>query len=431
MAGYLWALPALGQVSLAKIKQDIYTERNYDRALAQIKLFAKIGNNEELFTAAIYKGVCLCQLGKVAEARRVFVTLSQAPQDDYTRTFIAGALKACPPVAQFSHDAEQEARIRPASAKTQVLVMKGKGYNYRLKNEYVEVSRPLALAVSTYANRLKQSLTRDKATALVASTTQGYGSPNVSISEHFILANYTWATSPSLLAKAEASLCFFRDTYGLKIPLNKITVYAVPNFRALSDLATRVHGATLTYNNIGFSVLADQSIFTLDPLGNALTLNHELMHILLDYNTSHLPAWLAEGLPALYEGCRRDGNVLVGLPNWRGKVIRSFAKEETLTLEVLRMGPDKFDAQHQIGDTWKVNSVEQVNHHSMARYFTLYLQDRGWLQSVVKALLHYQPLDESFDTYKSSIAVIEHETGKSYFELEDDFENWLVPVVGL
>jgi hypothetical protein len=426
-------LPArlAAQVSLPGIEQAIYTEHNYELALARISQFAKTCSNDELVPAAIYKGVCLCQLGKATAARRVFAALNDAPQDAYTRTYIAGALQACPPAAPYSYSADDAAHIRTASDKTKVVVMRGKGYNYRLKDEYREVSRPLALPASTYASRLKQHLTEKEATALVAATTQGYGSPSIALSEHFMLANYTRANSRAVLEKAENSLRFFRETYGLRIPTAKITVYAAPNFQALAELATRAHGATLADNNIGFSVLADQSIFTIDPAGNALTLNHELMHILLDYNAPYLPAWLAEGLPALYEGCERRGDALVGLPNWRGDVIRSFAEEHPPTLSVLRMPSNEFDSQHQIGDLWSVNNVEQVNHHSLARYFALYLQEQGWLQPVVVALLRYQPLDESFDTYTSSVAVIEHETGKSYAELEQAFNGWLVSVAGI
>jgi hypothetical protein len=100
------------------------------------------------------------------------------------------------------------------------------------------------------------------------------------------------------------------------------------------------------------------------------TLAHELTHALAHFDFPEMPEWFDEGLASLFEEARFSDDRLhiTGRGNWRSRDLLPALKAGTLRpLETLISEP-RVRADHQAID------------YAHARYFCLYLQDRGLLE---------------------------------------------------
>jgi len=100
------------------------------------------------------------------------------------------------------------------------------------------------------------------------------------------------------------------------------------------------------------------------------TLAHELTHALAHADFPSMPEWFDEGLASLHEECEfsNDGLRLVGLDNWRKGTLR-----EASQLEQLRPLKDFATARFATSDRAAID-------YAHARYFCLFLQQRGLLE---------------------------------------------------
>jgi hypothetical protein len=106
------------------------------------------------------------------------------------------------------------------------------------------------------------------------------------------------------------------------------------------------------------------------------TLVHELTHALVDFDFPAIPDWFNEGLASLHEQCRFKadehgikGPFIDGLANWRLPALQKAIAEGRLRpLEAL-IGEDDFRGR-----------LEGLN-YAQARYFCMYLQERGLLRT--------------------------------------------------
>jgi hypothetical protein len=197
----------------------------------------------------------------------------------------------------------------------------------------------------------------------------------------FILASSSSHTAEQL-AKIGASLdsirTFYRASLGLGLPDSLITVYLVPDQLMLGALAKRLHGVELHGSSlIGYSVFSDLSLAAVIPYQAQGTLAHELMHLALRYNYPEVPAWLDEGLAALYEVAELRGDSVIGVPNWRSAVLRVFAYEIPPLSQLTQM--TNADFQGNNNDLYAV-------HAATARYFMLFLQNHGVLRPVLDGM---------------------------------------------
>ncbi len=108
------------------------------------------------------------------------------------------------------------------------------------------------------------------------------------------------------------------------------------------------------------------------------TLVHELTHALVDFDFPTVPAWFNEGLASLHEQCRfRDdgsGPWIEGLPNWRLPGLQQAIRAGRLRSLKSLIGDDDFRGRS-----------EGMN-YAQARYFCLYLQERGLLKEFYQTL---------------------------------------------
>lgn len=121
------------------------------------------------------------------------------------------------------------------------------------------------------------------------------------------------------------------------------------------------------------------------------TLVHELTHALIDFDFPKVPDWFNEGLASLYEQCRfrENGVGIEGLPNWRLPAL-----QEAIRRERLRPLEDLIAADDFRGAEVGLNYAE-------ARYFCLYLQDRGKLEDFYRRF----KADHATDPHGSAAAL--------------------------
>lgn len=101
------------------------------------------------------------------------------------------------------------------------------------------------------------------------------------------------------------------------------------------------------------------------------TLVHELTHALIDFDFPQVPDWFNEGLASLHEQChiRQDESGIDGLENWRLPGLKqAIEKGKLRSLRELFMDDD-----------FRGRNVG-IN-YAQARYFCLYLQRQGLLES--------------------------------------------------
>ncbi|NQV24597.1 MAG: hypothetical protein HQ518_09540 [Rhodopirellula sp.] len=123
-----------------------------------------------------------------------------------------------------------------------------------------------------------------------------------------------------------------------------------------------------TANYYGYYIRTDRRIVVNVGTGDG-TLAHELTHALGHVDFPDMPEWFDEGLASLYEEAdfSDDGLRLNGLSNWRlNHLLNAMQKRRLGTLESLISSRE-------------IREERQAVEYAHARYFCLYLQERGLL----------------------------------------------------
>ena len=211
------------------------------------------------------------------------------------------------------------------------------------------------------------------------------------------------------------------------------TVYLAPNQVRMQRLAHVVHGVTTDTVMIGYSSEALWSMAAVIRTTAHGTLKHELMHLMVQRDFPDVPAWLNEGLAALYEESTWVGPDLVGHPGWRGRVLRSsWPRQSSPEFPPLAelMGMSGSDFLSRIDDY----GVSEA----LARYFVMYLQERGTLVSVYQWLREAPLFKERHQgdgfqalevTGEETLRQIAERAGTNPAQLEQDFLVWLARVL--
>jgi hypothetical protein len=139
------------------------------------------------------------------------------------------------------------------------------------------------------------------------------------------------------------------------------------------------------------------------------TLTHELVHPILRADFPEAPTWIDEGLASLYEGFYLGlKNDIYGTKNWRLPRLK-----QALTSQV-----DKSDVGLEqlfgLSDETFRDSKEDL-HYTMARYFCLWMQTRGWLWDFYQRWRDHVATDP---TGKEAFVAV---TGRTLAELNADW----------
>ncbi len=184
-------------------------------------------------------------------------------------------------------------------------------------------------------------------------------------------------------------------------PDEPITLLLFGGESAYRDYANRLLGVERPPSN-GFYRPHLRTVIVNTAAGEQ-SLLHELTHALMAFDFPDPPDWFGEGLAALHEQCRVEDGRLVGLSGGRLEVLRSAMAEDRLRpLEAL-VGSDGFHAEN-----------ESLN-YAQARYFCLYMQERGVLAECYRLLRAGRKRDTVARVFPN----------RSWAELDADFRRWL------
>ncbi len=139
------------------------------------------------------------------------------------------------------------------------------------------------------------------------------------------------------------------------------------------------------------------------------TLVHELTHALIDFDFPRVPAWFNEGLASLHEQChiRPDETGIQGLVNWRLEGLQKALAGGRLRPLASLLGDDNF------------RGAGETTNYAHARYFCLYLQEQGLLETYYRRFRERQEQDPLGQA--TVLGLFPHRT---WDELDADFRHW-------
>lgn len=143
------------------------------------------------------------------------------------------------------------------------------------------------------------------------------------------------------------------------------------------------------------------------------TLLHELTHALADFDFPQMPDWLNEGLASLHEQSRfradDDGPWIEGLVNWRLRGLQEVTKAGQLrSLAVLLASPI-------------FRGPGEGTNYAQARYFCLYMQEKGVLAEFYRAFRQHHA-----DDPRGIKTLTQVFPDASIEQLDRDFQNWVL-----
>ncbi|HEV3138361.1 MAG TPA: hypothetical protein VGZ26_10665 [Pirellulales bacterium] len=143
------------------------------------------------------------------------------------------------------------------------------------------------------------------------------------------------------------------------------------------------------------------------------SLLHELTHALVDFDFPNVPDWLNEGLASLHEQSRfRDGPSgpwIEGLVNWR---LRG--------LQVV-IGRGRLRSLASLVEERNFRGPLEGTNYAQARYFCLFLQQKGLLEQFYRAFHRNHPRDP-----RGLATLAETFPHWTWQKLDQDFERWAI-----
>lgn len=212
-------------------------------------------------------------------------------------------------------------------------------------------------------------------------------------------------------------LAFFISKYEMNPPSHLITVYLVSNGQELKNLAEKIHGIGISDSSIGYSFRDDLSIIGWIPRMLIGTLAHELFHLVVRSNFGDIPPWMDEGISALYEVSKIEEQEILGLPNWRGAILRDGWRKRQKIERLIQMDWNSLDAHDRDG-------FEQAINHATARYFILYLQEKKKLIDVFTAFRKRKVNDMEESPMKDAVKLLETIVGSTISLIDENFTAW-------
>lgn len=250
-----------------------------------------------------------------------------------------------------------------------------------------------------------------------------------------VAAGQTDAELRKLAELLEGYVDFLSSTFGMTPPDRYITIYLMPDVDGVRAVAKAVHGLDVNPSTLGYTFQDDLSAVAMIHKAEGGTLLHELFHLLVRGSFGDAPQWLDEGYASLYEVSTYTGSTFRGEPNWRGRMLREFGGEAP-TLATLVASPwFSFDRADQAAPpgrpSWEAEySAEAVAAHlATARYFALYLQQKGKLGTVYRAFQARDP-GAADDPGAESVVLVEQALGQPIARVQADYNAWLPSVLG-
>lgn len=260
----------------------------------------------------------------------------------------------------------------------------------------------------------------------------------VVVYERFVLASrsgHSRETMDRMAKYLEQYLRFLERQYGISLPKTFVTVYMVPSSDDLIKHAERLHGLRVSRVTFGYSFRDDMSVIVAIPSEFLIgTIMHEFFHLAVRSNFGDIPQWLDEGMAGLYEVSKFQGEEVLGIPNWRGKVLASLMHRRPTIKQLVVSDWFAFEqvelAKPLQSDQYNESppAEQMAAMLATARYFTFYLQHEGKLNPVFQDLQKLTPGSGSGKPAEDSIKILEHHLGKSIDRVDADFLAWFKSV---
>jgi hypothetical protein len=153
-----------------------------------------------------------------------------------------------------------------------------------------------------------------------------------------------------------------------KAATEPVTIVLVSGDVAYEACANRLDGQTRAAF-AGYYERSERRIVINAATGDG-TVAHELTHAMAHFDFPDMPEWFDEGLASLHEESRfsEDHLRITGVPNWRGSYLLPALHKGTLRRVESLIGQTRVRPEHQAID------------YAHARYFCLFLQERGLLE---------------------------------------------------
>lgn len=383
-------------------------------------------------------GASACRISPVRDygARLLEWVLYAYPLTFESRERVAGELARCggPSLAAADVRPDEIVEIRSAG-----MTASGKTFYWATAEEQPVASYPIRrireMDRAEFTARLVPRGASDRARALAEEL-----APAAShlVTERFLLVSHG-VHDPGELAEIGRTLDrftgFLVETYGVVPPRHLLRVELVRDGWEVKQLAERRHGLDVSSATIGYAFVEDASIVAAVPTTAAGTVLHELFHLLVRSNFGDVPQWLDEGIAGLYEVSGRRGNDYFGLENWRRKVLETTWDVRPDLAELIRAEWFLFDDPEQ-ADAFRETELdpdlhdrpsgrEQAAMMATARYFAFYLQERGQLVPVYRAVRDRELEQLGGAAPAHAVTLVEDVLGRPIETVDADFVAWL------
>ena len=198
---------------------------------------------------------------------------------------------------------------------------------------------------------------------------------------------------------------FFR-----KRPTRPIRVYLFANAESYSAGVVKLRGKP-PHTPFGFCRTSRKGELALimNIATGSGTLVHEMFHALVEPDFPQILTWCNEGMASLFEQCRFTDKGLKGLVNWRLPVLKKgLAAGRLVDLKKLVTLDGRAFYRDQRG-----------MHYAEARYFCMYMQEKGVLEKF------YHRYRDNFKKDKTGRKSIEQLFGKNIDEVQTDWLAWV------
>lgn len=197
-------------------------------------------------------------------------------------------------------------------------------------------------------------------------------------------------------------------SYFRQSPDQPIVLLLFSSERSYQHYALQFDGAAATAY-YGYYLRSDRRIMANCATGGG-TLAHELTHALAHFDFPEMPEWFDEGLASLHEQSdfTPDGRELVGLDNWRLRLLQAALKFDRLPgLQATMQAPS-------------LRGEGEGLQYAVVRYFCLFLQERGKLKE-----FYTRFREEALEDGTGMQTLVSLLGADSMDEIDAEFRDWL------
>lgn len=202
--------------------------------------------------------------------------------------------------------------------------------------------------------------------------------------------------------------CFYNDYFTAK-PEELVTVFLFKDDKSYRFWADKLYGDNNDLSPYGYYKPSKKAMLMNIKTGSG-TLIHELTHSLVRYDFPDIPSWFNEGLGSLYERCSFENYEIKGHVNWRlPALVEAIRKNQYTSLKTLMSTDDE-----------TFYSDESALNYSQARYFCMYLQEKGLLKK------YYKTFRDNFSADNTGISFAEEILNSQISSIDTEYKSWVL-----